>query len=423
VSQGRRRRSRLFSGSPELLLVSEDIPGIVMPAPPSRVPSLEVDDVPQFDLGALHAQEDAEEAEALSEGPLRLFIGAPAGGDDIASPVEPEAEEEGPIWDVSALAMPEASDEEAAEIRFLDEDELVEEDDLITIDAPPPPLVMSVSVDEAIEGMSPPSDWEDTPTVPAQLSPAVIRVEAPPIRFDVDASATDLPDRDLFDSVPGPMAQLAERLTAIKRGEDIPTQVDAIMAIGGDDEELSLIENEWADDDLETEFFGDPGGAPASSAAVEPRRLASQPPRPSPAFRPIPEKVDPPVVPILVVLVGFVLLAVFSVVNCGDSAAPQVGTVENPVRAQPASQPGQPVQQAAPEVAPVGSVGFLTVETNRAAIIYVDNVKQGTSPVRNIELTPGNHKVRALTIETGHRQVVTAHVVAGENRRVVLEFQ
>ena len=44
----RRRGSRLFSGHPGLILVSEDIPGITMPAPPADLPPLE-DEEPDAD--------------------------------------------------------------------------------------------------------------------------------------------------------------------------------------------------------------------------------------------------------------------------------------------------------------------------------------------------------------------------------------
>ena len=56
----RRRGSRLFSGHPGLILVSEDIPGITMPAPPADLPPLE-DEEPDFDLMSFRQEEDEEE--------------------------------------------------------------------------------------------------------------------------------------------------------------------------------------------------------------------------------------------------------------------------------------------------------------------------------------------------------------------------
>ena len=62
----RRRGSRLFSGHPGLILVSEDIPGITMPAPPADLPPLE-DEEPDFDLMSFRQEEDAEEEAAVPE--------------------------------------------------------------------------------------------------------------------------------------------------------------------------------------------------------------------------------------------------------------------------------------------------------------------------------------------------------------------
>ncbi len=419
MSHGRRRRSRLFSGSPELLLVSEDIPGIVMPAPPASFPPIEDEDEHEFDLSALHAEEDAEEAEA-SEGPLRLYIGAPSSDGEETAPVL-DAEDDTPIWDVSALAMPEASDEDGGSLDFLDADEDVEDEDVVEIDAAPPPLVMSIST-EVSEGMSPPSDWEDSPTVPAQaipVGPAVIRDTPPPVHLESDGDPVDLPDRLPFADETAAALSMADEDAFL--AQDMPTKVDAIMSMG-EDEDLGPIENEWVDD-AETEFFAAPDGVQADSVSLPPPQLKPEPPRSSPAFRPIPDKKDPPLVPILGLLVFMVVFAaVLAVAKCGDPAPPE-GTVDNPIKARPAVPTPVETARPAPSKQAQSSVGFLTVETNEKAIIYVDNVKQGRSPVHNIELPPGNHKIRALTLETGHRQVVTAHVVAGETRRVVLEFQ
>ena len=168
----KRRGSRLFSGQPGLLLVSEDIPGIIMPAPPSiaELPPLEEED-DVFDIEALHAEEDAEES-AGQQGPLRVFLGAPGTDAEPSeeSPAEAvaEAADDGPIWDVSALAMPEAPGEDAEEsLEFLDEGHDVSDDDVVALDTAPPPLVMKVSLDDD-PGLSP-GDWaeDDGPTVPA----------------------------------------------------------------------------------------------------------------------------------------------------------------------------------------------------------------------------------------------------------------
>jgi hypothetical protein len=186
--------------------VSEDIPGIIMPAPPSvkDLPPLEEEDT--FDLEALHAEEDAAESEG-HEGPLRVFLGAP-GGEESQDPPTPEAteaaprQEDGPIWDVSALAMPEAPEAEATggagdALDFLDEDHDVADDDVVSLDTTPPPLVMQVSLDED-PGLSA-GDWSDeSPTMPAIPAPAVIRDDPPPVHVSVQGDPLDVPDRTPF---------------------------------------------------------------------------------------------------------------------------------------------------------------------------------------------------------------------------------
>ena len=114
----RRRGSRLFSGHPGLILVSEDIPGITMPAPPADLPPLE-DEEPDFDLMSFRQEEDAEEEAESHDGPLRVFLG----GEQAPTPVVPE-EDEAPVFDVSALAMPAGPDDgfdDDDPLRFMDD--------------------------------------------------------------------------------------------------------------------------------------------------------------------------------------------------------------------------------------------------------------------------------------------------------------
>ena len=130
----RRRGSRLFSGHPGLILVSEDIPGITMPAPPADLPPLE-DEEPDFDLMSFRQEEDAEEEAESHDGPLHIFLG----GEQAPTPVVPE-EDEAPVFDVSALAMPAGPDDgfdDDDPLRFMEDGDDFDASDIVDLDGTP----------------------------------------------------------------------------------------------------------------------------------------------------------------------------------------------------------------------------------------------------------------------------------------------
>lgn len=393
-----RRGSRLFSGQPGLLLVSEDIPGITMPAPPVSAPPLE-DDEPDFDLARFHAEEDQEAEEAGNDGPLRVFLGS----ETVEVPAE--SDDESPVFDLSALAMPAGPTDEAP-LDFLDDSVDVDEEDIVDlVGAPPPTLSMGVSNDLQVD-----SDdrWSsDQPTNPgAAASSTVVIRDTPPA-----APADPLPEPPSgdFDDFGDPFADY-ETSESVGRVVDAPQEVV------------------WDDDD--TGFFD---ADPPRSAGLPPTppRLNLDVPSESRTFRAIPDKEDPPVLLLVILLIGIAIMAVvltFREVGSSETAsAPS---------APPASQPATPAVGLVPNIQPAPrtssggqsgevdrAIGYLSIDSDESANIYVDDKKVGITPVVKAEVAPGRHHVIAVEILTGKRKALTADVTQGEERRVRFVFQ
>ena len=386
----KRRGSRLFSGQPGLLLVSEDIPGITMPAPTSFAMPLEEEE-PEFDLDLFRAQEDEEEAQEVNEGPLRVFLGA----EDAAIP---EPEEDSPVFDVSALAMPEGPRDDSP-LSFLDESVDVDEDDIVHLGGgAPPALSMGVSSAVSLDG----GDlWDDGPTHtgPGPKSTAVIRDQPPAAPSQVDEAEQDF---GLHETLDAPVES------------DLPGQL-------GDAPPAEVV---WDEDD--TGFF-DVDDGPHPGLPSEPPRVQSSVSGESRSFKAIPDKEDPPILPLLIIIIGIAVMAVaLGVRSASEPETAPIAPVTDPV----------PTPAVAPEIRPaprtegpgqVGEVatanGFLSVESDNAANVYVDDRKVGITPIVKIEVSPGRHRVLAVEVETGKRKALTADVAQGEERRVRFAFQ
>lgn len=400
----KRRGSRLFSGQPGLLLVSEDIPGITMPAPPPKNAPPLVDDEPEFDLASFHAEEDQEEEESGSEGPLRVFLGA---NEHEAPPTE---ENEPPIFDMSALAMPEgpgdAFDDDDASLEFLSDSIEVDDEDLIELGTPPPVLAMGVSSEVRVDDAG---AWDDSPTQPKATVPstAVIR-DTPPMNLPPAALPSNV-DYDPLD-IPEPDSFLVSAADAF--GEDGPTQVTS----GAPADVI------WDDDD--TGFF--------EEANAPKRGIPSEPPRPkvdtqgeSRTFRAIPDKEDPSILPLLLILIGIVIMAVaFSLKYAGGDAVEPTTRDPSPPVVAPVTNMPAPRTESSGQVGEVArNIGFLSIDSDKPANVYVDDRKVGITPVVKAQVTPGRHRVLAVEVETGKRKALTADVNQGEERRVRFAFQ
>ena len=400
----KRRGSRLFSGQPGLLLVSEDIPGITMPAPPPKDAPPLVDDEPEFDLATFHAEEDEEEAELGHEGPLRVFLGS----DSDSAPSD--ADDEAPVFDVSALAMPAGPDDSVeqddAALEFLSDSDQVDDEEIVDLGAPPPALSMGgvsteLNMDEA-------SEWEENPTQPLMPAPstAVIR-DTPPANI-ATAPVPAVTDIDPLD-IPEPDSFLVDESVTVT---DVQPE-----KVGRPSEVI------WDDDD--TGFFEDSG------EVTQHRGIPSEPPRPkvdtqgeSRTFRAIPDKEDPSILPLLLILIGIVIMAVaFSLKYAGGETAPAIEPAEPPVVVSPSTNP-PPRTESQGQVGEVArNVGFLSIESDKPANIYVDDRKVGITPVVKAQVVPGRHRVLAVEVETGKRKAATADVQQGEERRVRFAFQ
>ena len=392
-----RRGSRLFSGQPGLLLVSEDIPGITMPAPPVSAPPLE-DEEPDFDLALFHAEEDREAEEAGHDGPLRVFLGS----ETVEMPGEDG--DDAPVFDVSALAMP-AGPTDDTPLDFLDDSVDVDEDDIVDlVGSAPPTLSMGVSTDLQVD-----SDerWSsDQPTNPgAAASSTVVIRDTPPARTaDLSPSTTNA---DEFEDFGDPFADY-ETSDALPQSVEDPQEVV------------------WDDDD--TGFFDN---QPVREAGLPPTppRLNLDVPSESRTFRAIPDKEDPPVLLLVILLIGIAIMAVVLTFR-------EVGVNETGGASVPAPQPPAPTAglvpniQPAPRTGPIGqageverAIGYLSIDSDESANIYVDDKKVGITPVVKTEVSPGRHHVIAVEILTGKRKALTADVTQGEERRVRFVFQ
>ena len=400
----KRRGSRLFSGHPGLILVSEDIPGITMPAPPADLPPLE-DEEPDFDLMSFREEEDEEVASESSEGPLRVFLG----GDQAPTPVVPQ-EDESPIFDVSALAMPAGPDEDYGDddpLRFMEDEDDYDASDVVQVDgAPPPVLAMGVSSAVSLDDAS---AWDDSPTQPGPMdtstrSTAVIR-DTPPVTQATSGDPVDLPDSPFsIDDPAVPVLATEDELTAMEPG----APADVV----------------WDEDD--TGFFdGDSIAAPSQGLPAEPPKLSVDAQGESRTFRAIPDKEDPPILPLLLILIGIVVMTLALLVSMASKdevvdvpPAPPVPVTVAPV-IEPAPRTEGPGQVS--EVTP--DMGFISIDSDKPANVYVGDQMVGITPIVKSEVRPGAHRIMAIEIETGKRKAVTAEVERGAERRVRFAFQ
>lgn len=393
----KRRGSRLFSGQPGMLLVSEDIPGITMPAPPSSAAPLEEEE-PDFDLDLFHAEEDREEEEASHDGPLRVFLG----NDSVDLPSADE--DTPPVFDVSALAMP-AGPIDDGDLDFLDDSVDVDEEDIVDLGtAAPPSLSMGVSSAVSVDDAS---AWDEHPTNPGPAAPstAVIRDTPPP------TVQPSFAEPDAFD-LPEALDPFADN-----EPEDAPTQVM----------EGAPAEMVWDDDD--TGFF-DPEPAKAPGLPSEPPQLKLDVPSESRTFRAIPDKEDPPILTLAILMIAIAITAVYLGVREGvgeqpaASGAVPVAPVQAPQGAAGGTVTPAPRTEARGQMGEVATaMGFLTIESDEAANIYVDDRRVGITPVIKTEVTPGRHHVLAVEVDTGKRHALTADVAQGEERTVRFAFQ
>jgi len=388
-----------------LILVSEDIPGITMPAPPADLPPLE-DEEPDFDLMSFRQEEDEEAASESHDGPLRVFLG----GDQAPTPVVPE-EDESPVFDVSALAMPAGPDDGVDEddpLRFMDDGDDFDASDVVDLGgAPPPALSMGVSSAVSLDDAS---AWDDSPTQPGPAdapsrSTAVIR-DTPPVVQATVGDPIDLPDSQFsIDDPAVPVLALEDEPTAMDSG----APADVV----------------WDEDD--TGFFDT-----EASVASQPRGLPAEPPRlsvetqgESRTFRAIPDKEDPPILPLLLILIGIVVMTLALLVSMASKdevaeappAPPATMTIAPAIEPAPRTEgPGQ-VSEVTPDM------GFISIDSDKPANVYVGDQMVGITPIVKSQVRPGSHRIMAIEIETGKRKAVTAEVERGAERRVRFAFQ
>ena len=412
----RRRGSRLFLGHPGMLLVSEDIPGITMPAPPVNMPPLE-DEEPDFDLFSFRQEEDQEAAAENHDGPLRVFLG----NEQEATPVFADEDDGAPVFDVSALAMPAGPYAETtaeddfdadAPLQFLDDDDAFDEADVVQVDGTAPPAI-SMGVSSAV---SLDATWDDGPTNPnasgdggpsteGGTSTAYIRDTPPPVVY-ANGDPSDLPE--------DPFAFEGEEATPALAIEDEPTSLEpgAPSHVVWDDDDTGFFDVETSEESV---------GLPSS-----PPKLSVDAKGESRSFRAIPDKEDPPILPLLLILIGIVVMTLALLVSMASKDEVPAQTTAPPPRPtmlapaiEPAPRTDGPGQVS--EVLP--DLGYLSIDSDSPANVYVGDRMIGVTPIVKSEVRPGSHRIMVIEIETGKRKAATAEVDRGSERRVSFKFR
>ncbi|MFH1464207.1 MAG: PEGA domain-containing protein, partial [Pseudomonadota bacterium] len=75
----------------------------------------------------------------------------------------------------------------------------------------------------------------------------------------------------------------------------------------------------------------------------------------------------------------------------------------------------------APAAVPTGK-GFMVVESDRYAMIYMGGRRLGGTPVARIELEPGTYAIRAVCRDTGASQTKQIEVKPGELSTATFKF-
>jgi hypothetical protein len=457
-----RKRSRLFQAAPDALFVEEWVPNITLPPPPDA-PLEEEEGVVQLDEHGLPERLEEEEPEEERRGPARIYVGKGA----ATKTKVPVVRDELPVSDVELpnLSLPSApglEDEEDSDPSMpdlsidgtgsnwgsmfdsLDDDEDPTDPELKSGDAEP-------SADSEPLAMPAASSAEPAPVVPASAAPPV--TPAPKlVRPGPATPLTAKPDR------PRPAAVLEAKPTpSWARSSKSPAKPAATSVSGAKPEPprirptkpkppepglgamvprimviaivvlviLALVV--WITRRPDNDPVGEhtPASAPAGTPefTIEPGAmdLAAEP-EVAPAPEPEPEPAEPepaePVEP---------EPAAPEAAPAPAPAAPAVVERQperrQPVRSAPAPRTPPPLPEPEPEPAavPTGD-GFLVVESDRYAMIYMGGRRLGGTPIARMELEPGSYAVRAVCRDTGATKTMQVEVEAGQLSTAAFRF-
>lgn len=452
-----RKRSRLFQAAPDALFVEEWVPNITLPPPPDA-PLEEEEGVVLLDEHGLPVRSgDEEEPEPERRGPARIYVGKgaadthaksdtqygmardelPAGGGELPNLELPRQVGESDPEDDSDPSMPDLSidgsgsnwgsifegldDEEPTdpELHSDSESQAGDPSEPMPMPAaagpsespiapqpvpaasqpelgPPPPKLDRPGPAAALDARTTPA-WtrpvkpavEAKPATPPKLEPPRIRATQPK---PPEPGLGSLVPRSALIALVVLVILIAAVLLLRPRGTELPDPSGPAPADRAATPEVTIQPGA-----MDLSSVTDPDPVPPEPAPV----VVEAPPAPEPASPPA--AAQPAAAP----------------APAPRAAAPAPAPTTRPARTQPTAST-RPV--AAPEPAPVAKPaaavpadkGFMVVESDRYAMVYMGGRRLGGTPIASMELEPGSYAVRAVCRDTGSTKTVQVEVKAGE---------
>ena len=441
-----RKRSRLFQAAPDALFVEEWVPNITLPPPPDA-PLEEEEGVVQLDEHGLPEREEEEEPEPERRGPARIYVGKGASADAGAKPEAGSgiSRDEMPPADVElpALSLPSQGDDEDDSDPSMPDlsidgtgsnwgavfDGLDDED-------PTDPELHSGAESEGGSSEPMPMPAAGSPDDPPALAqpPAPEPVQSPPPpRLDrpgpaaaLDARSTPTwsrPSKPVGQAKPATPARLEPpriRATQPKPPEPglgslVPRSLIIafiVLAI--------LVVVVWAIRHQNADLSEQPGPGPAGPPAtpeltIQPGTMDLGSPPPAPAREPVqPEPVQPASAAAKPAPAPAAASAPRPSTPVAAPAPAPVSARPQPAASPPASARTAPPPAAEPPVAEPTGKGFMVVESDRYAMIYMGGRRLGGTPIARLELEPGSYAVRAVCRDTGATKTAQIEIKAGE---------
>jgi hypothetical protein len=452
-----RKRSRLFQAAPDALFVDEWVPNITLPPPPDT-PLLEDESEVKLDEHGLPARPEEEEPEPERRGPARIFVGRGAsaeGGSSGAPELSassmpdlrlPGAGELESATDDEDPSMPDLSidgsgSDWTAMMGSLEDDpeddtdseleQSSDESELLAMPAADPPPVAEPGPKPA-SALTTPPEPPPSETASALLERPQRRRERAPSTPRPTPSWTR-PSRPMSKATGEPV-EASPRIRAsqpkppepglgslVPRSLVIALVVLIILALvvvvarrPGDDAPASAPAP--AEPAAPTEITLEPGAldleapAPEPEPVVEPVEPAEASPpaeeptaEPEPEPEPEPERAAPAPAP-------------------APAPSPAPKPKPEPTVSAPAPAPA-PAPATAPEPAaePAGG-GFLVVESDRYAMVYMGGRRLGGTPIARMSLEPGTYAVRAVCRDTGATKTMQIQIEPGELTTARFEF-
>jgi len=435
-----RKRSRLFQAAPDALQVEEWVPNITLPPPPDA-PLEEEEGVVQLDEHGLPERDpEEEEPEEERRGPARIYVGqgaptsaAPPTSDELpvsdvdmpnlqlpGPPVEDddEADSEGELPD---LSIDGSGSNWGAMFDTLDDEQPTDpEIETGPQDDASAPMPMPSAVPLAKPASEPAPEPTPTPAPPAEPRPVAPKVAPAPKLEHIEP-------RPIHEARPTPSwarsGKAPVKPEAPKPAKPQPPRIRATQPKSPEPGLGSLVPRSliiaavilvillifvWVITRPSDPPATTPGTPPPVEPAeptevtIEPRSLDLEAPPPAPE----PEPVEEP-----------------------ERSAPAVEEPE-PVRTQPertrpapvATPTPRPTPPPAPEPEPqepepaatADGPGFMVVESDRYAMIYMGGRRLGGTPIARMELEPGSYAVRAVCRDTGATKTMQVEIQPGE---------